>query len=111
MVLKKIALAEEGEIPRNVIREASLLLDLQHENIVRVSVLGDRLDRVLVDEDSVYMALEYLPMDLSVHLAWHFDKYPALARVVTLGYRAPEVLMGSSQYLSSIDMWSLGCIF
>lgn len=35
MALKKIALAEEGEIPTSVIREASLLLDLRHDNIVR----------------------------------------------------------------------------
>ncbi|XP_058200025.1 cell division control protein 2 homolog [Rhododendron vialii] len=162
MALKKIALAEEGEIPKSVIREASLLLDLRHDNIVR-------LDRVFVAEDSVYLALEYLPMDLNTHMAWHDDKYPALAKkflkqilsgvsychshkvwhrdlkpqnvlvdtrneaikicdfglargfvspnlalspeVVTLGYRAPEVLMGSGQYSSSIDLWSVGCIF
>ncbi|KAI4838838.1 MO15-related protein kinase [Plasmodium brasilianum] len=33
------------------------------------------------------------------------------SKVVTLWYRAPELLMGSSKYNSSIDMWSLGCIF
>jgi len=31
--------------------------------------------------------------------------------VVTLWYRAPDVLMGSSKYSSSIDIWSAGCIF
>ncbi|KAJ3339683.1 hypothetical protein HDU93_007909 [Gonapodya sp. JEL0774] len=30
--------------------------------------------------------------------------------VVTLWYRAPDVLMGSRQYSTSIDMWSAGCI-
>jgi len=30
--------------------------------------------------------------------------------VVTLWYRAPDVLMGSRQYSTSIDLWSLGCI-
>lgn len=30
--------------------------------------------------------------------------------VVTLWYRAPEVLLGSTQYTCSIDSWSLGCI-
>ncbi|RKP13259.1 protein serine/threonine kinase [Piptocephalis cylindrospora] len=31
--------------------------------------------------------------------------------VVTLWYRAPDVLMGSRQYGTSIDLWSIGCIF
>ncbi|KAL2912189.1 cyclin-dependent kinase 5 [Polyrhizophydium stewartii] len=30
--------------------------------------------------------------------------------VVTLWYRAPDVLMGSRQYSTSIDIWSTGCI-
>ncbi|KAK9060182.1 hypothetical protein SSX86_020886 [Deinandra increscens subsp. villosa] len=30
--------------------------------------------------------------------------------VVTLWYRAPELLMGSKLYSTAIDMWSLGCI-
>ncbi|MBN3322716.1 NLK2 kinase, partial [Atractosteus spatula] len=31
--------------------------------------------------------------------------------VVTQYYRAPEILMGSRHYSSSIDIWSVGCIF
>ncbi|KAJ1976163.1 negative regulator of the PHO system [Dimargaris verticillata] len=31
--------------------------------------------------------------------------------VVTLWYRAPDVLLGSKNYDSAIDMWSVGCIF
>jgi serine/threonine protein kinase len=30
--------------------------------------------------------------------------------VVTLWYRAPEVLLGSKVYSTAIDMWSVGCI-
>ncbi|KAG4989988.1 hypothetical protein JHK85_032971 [Glycine max] len=30
--------------------------------------------------------------------------------VVTLWYRAPELLLGTKQYSTAIDMWSLGCI-
>ncbi|ETV96606.1 CMGC/CDK/CRK7 protein kinase, variant 2 [Aphanomyces invadans] len=32
-------------------------------------------------------------------------------KVVTLWYRPPELLMGSTSYDYSIDMWSVGCIF
>eukprot|EP01136_Pigoraptor_vietnamica_P020542 Opistho-1_new@69558 len=31
--------------------------------------------------------------------------------VVTLWYRAPDILMGSRRYSTSIDIWSAGCIF
>jgi len=31
--------------------------------------------------------------------------------VVTLWYRSPEILLGSTKYTSAIDMWSIGCIF
>ena len=30
--------------------------------------------------------------------------------VMTLWYRAPEVLLGSKRYDSSVDIWSCGCI-
>ena len=32
-------------------------------------------------------------------------------KVVTLWYRAPDVLLGSRTYSTSIDVWSCGCIF
>nr|XP_016502962.1 PREDICTED: cell division control protein 2 homolog isoform X4 [Nicotiana tabacum]XP_016502963.1 PREDICTED: cell division control protein 2 homolog isoform X4 [Nicotiana tabacum] len=31
--------------------------------------------------------------------------------VVTLGYRAPEILLGSRCYSTPVDVWSVGCIF
>ena len=32
-------------------------------------------------------------------------------RVITLWYRAPELLLGTPQYDEKVDMWSAGCIF
>lgn len=31
--------------------------------------------------------------------------------ILTLWYRAPEVLMGSTHYSTAVDMWSVACIF
>eukprot|EP01062_Namystynia_karyoxenos_P025409 TRINITY_DN1999_c1_g1_i3.p2 TRINITY_DN1999_c1_g1~~TRINITY_DN1999_c1_g1_i3.p2 ORF type:complete len:353 (+),score=117.74 TRINITY_DN1999_c1_g1_i3:99-1061(+) len=31
--------------------------------------------------------------------------------VVTLWYRAPEILLGSKEYAPPVDVWSIGCIF
>lgn len=33
------------------------------------------------------------------------------SRVVTLWYRPPELLMGSTTYGVSVDLWSIGCVF
>ncbi|XP_074560639.1 cyclin-dependent kinase G-2-like [Curcuma longa] len=35
---------------------------------------------------------------------------PYTPLVVTLWYRAPELLLGAKEYSTAIDMWSLGCI-
>lgn len=31
--------------------------------------------------------------------------------MVTLWYRAPEILLGSRHYSTPVDVWSVGCIF
>ena len=31
--------------------------------------------------------------------------------IVSLWYRAPEIILGSEDYLLGVDMWSLGCLF
>ncbi|KAJ1512269.1 hypothetical protein HMI54_015828, partial [Coelomomyces lativittatus] len=36
---------------------------------------------------------------------------PLTQLVVTLWYRAPELLLGATEYTSAIDLWSVGCIF
>jgi cell division cycle 2-like protein len=40
------------------------------------------------------------------------DPAPSLTQlVVTLWYRAPELLLGAAAYDGAVDMWSLGCVF
>ena len=31
--------------------------------------------------------------------------------ILTLWYRAPEVLLGATHYSMAVDIWSVGCIF
>ncbi|MQM00453.1 hypothetical protein Taro_033180 [Colocasia esculenta] len=38
-------------------------------------------------------------------------KHPLTSRVVTLWYRPPELLLGSTDYGASVDLWSVGCVF
>ncbi|XP_054806625.1 protein IMPAIRED IN BABA-INDUCED STERILITY 1 [Prosopis cineraria] len=39
------------------------------------------------------------------------NKQPLTSRVVTLWYRPPELLLGSTDYGPSVDLWSIGCVF
>ncbi|XP_050224037.1 protein IMPAIRED IN BABA-INDUCED STERILITY 1 isoform X2 [Mercurialis annua] len=39
------------------------------------------------------------------------QRQPLTSRVVTLWYRPPELLLGSTEYGASVDLWSVGCIF
>lgn len=43
---------------------------------------------------------------------YYGDPPPKLTQlVVTLWYRAPELLLGAEKYGAEIDLWSVGCIF
>lgn len=39
------------------------------------------------------------------------DRGSYTPKVVTLWYRAPELLFGSDKYTAAVDMWAVGCIF
>jgi cell division cycle 2-like protein len=37
--------------------------------------------------------------------------HPMTVPVVTCWYRSPELLLGTKEYTTAVDMWSVGCIF
>lgn len=39
------------------------------------------------------------------------ENIPFFLQILTLWYRAPEVLLGATHYSTAVDMWSVGCIF
>ena len=56
--------------------------------------------------------------DLSIKLAdfglartYYYPIREYTHEIITLWYRAPEVLLGTEKYSQSVDMWSVGCIF
>ncbi|KAF6032781.1 hypothetical protein EB796_008918 [Bugula neritina] len=162
VALKETRLKEEEGTPFTAIREASLLKDLRHTNIVT-------LHDIVHTTDTLTFVFEYVETDLNQYnekhpgglhshnvkiflfqllrgLAFchnkrilHRDLKPqnllisdvgelkladfGLARaksipsktysneVVTLWYRPPDVLFGSTTYNASLDMWGVGCIF
>jgi cyclin-dependent kinase 14 len=162
VALKEIRLQEEEGTPFTAIREASLLKELKHANIVT-------LHDIIHTKTSLTFVFEYLSTDLSQYLENHpgglsprnvklfmFQLFRGLAychirrilhrdvkpqnlliseigelkladfglaraksvpshtyshEVVTLWYRPPDVLLGSTNYTISLDIWGAGCIF
>ena len=49
--------------------------------------------------------------DFGLARFFNFPIRPFTHEVVTLWYRAPEILLGTKFYCTGVDIWSLGCIF
>ncbi|EOY16810.1 Serine/threonine-protein kinase [Theobroma cacao] len=83
-----------------------LLSGLQHcheRGILHRDIKGSNL---LIDKNGMLKIADF-------GLANYFSpnrNYALTSRVVTLWYRAPELLLGSTDYGVGIDLWSAGCL-
>ncbi|PSS31696.1 Serine/threonine-protein kinase [Actinidia chinensis var. chinensis] len=83
-----------------------LLAGLQHchdRGILHRDIKGSNL---LIDKNGMLKIGDF-------GLAHYFDptrKHRLTSRVVTLWYRAPELLLGATDYGVGIDLWSAGCL-
>ncbi|KAK9857178.1 hypothetical protein WJX84_005943 [Apatococcus fuscideae] len=62
---------------------------------------------LLVEESTKILKIA----DLGLGRAFSIPIRTYTHEIVTLWYRAPEVLLGSSKYSLAVDMWSVACIF
>ncbi|EFJ32755.1 hypothetical protein SELMODRAFT_230893 [Selaginella moellendorffii] len=62
---------------------------------------------LLVDQDKGLLKIA----DLGLGRAFTVPLKSYTHEIVTLWYRAPEILLGASHYSVPVDMWSVGCIF
>ncbi|KAF4346649.1 hypothetical protein G4B88_006970 [Cannabis sativa] len=81
-----------------------LLRGLEHchsRGVVHRDIKGSN---ILIDKNGVLKIGDF-------GLATFYDQnQPMTSRVVTLWYRPPELLLGSTEYGPAIDLWSIGCI-
>ncbi|CAI0428589.1 unnamed protein product [Linum tenue] len=83
-----------------------LLLGLQHcheRGILHRDIKGSNL---LIDRDGTLKIADFGLANFFVPK----PKRPLTTRVVTLWYRAPELLLGATDYGVGIDLWSVGCL-
>lgn len=164
VALKKMRMEREKDgIPVSGLREISILLACDHENIVRMKeiAVGRSLESMFLvmsycEQDlaslldnmqspfsesqvkcimkQVFRGLKYLHSTFIVHrdlkvsnilmtdkgslkladfglARWYgLPLKPMTPKVVTLWYRAPELLLNARTQTTAIDMWSAGCI-
>ncbi|KAL9160973.1 hypothetical protein ABFS82_08G235300 [Erythranthe guttata] len=106
--LTKVISRPEGRLTEPQVKSymQQLLSGLQHcheRGILHRDIKGSNL---LIDEYGVLKIADF-------GLANSYQNKPKRAltsRVVTLWYRAPELLLGSTDYGVGIDLWSAGCL-
>ncbi|KAF1315668.1 Cmgc/cdk/cdc2 protein kinase, partial [Globisporangium splendens] len=103
VALKRIRLETEDDgIPSTALREISVLRELEHPNIVS----DLKPQNLLV---SLKGSLKIADFGLARAFSIPVKKYTH--EVVTLWYRAPEILLGQEIYSPPVDIWSVGVIF
>ncbi|CAN7138141.1 unnamed protein product, partial [Brassica rapa subsp. narinosa] len=63
--------------------------------------------------DPKTMRLKIADLGLARAFTLPMKKYTheLIISILTLWYRAPEVLLGATHYSTAVDMWSVGCVF
>ncbi|KAG6408132.1 hypothetical protein SASPL_131135 [Salvia splendens] len=123
----------QAESVRFMAREIMILRMLDHPNVMKLEgIITSRLS------STIYLVFEYMEHDLAGLLSCpditfsesqvkclmrqiadfglaYFTRpktrEPLTNRVVTLWYRPPELLLGSTNYGGEVDLWSVGCVF
>ncbi|EEA05264.1 cell division control protein 2, putative [Cryptosporidium muris RN66] len=64
---------------------------------------------ILVTDNKYYPKVKIA--DFGLARLYSFPLKTLTREVVTLWYRAPELLLGMKHYTNAVDIWSIGCIF
>ncbi|CAI2304428.1 unnamed protein product [Caenorhabditis sp. 36 PRJEB53466] len=97
-----------GVLPSNYVKSFmwQLLSALSYCHLRRIVHRDLKPQNILVSDAGVVKIA-----DFGLARSFSFPSRNYTHEVVTLWYRPPEILLGSQRYSTSLDMWSLGCIF
>ena len=86
--------------------------DLKPQNLL-INREGSKLNNLLTHSCiNFYLLIGELKLaDFGLARACGIPVRSYTHEVVTLWYRAPDVLLGSHKYSTPVDIWSIGCIF
>ncbi|CAO2646141.1 Cyclin-dependent kinase 3 [Lemmus lemmus] len=100
--------APTSELPLNVVKSylSQLLQGLNFCHCHRVIHRDLKPQNLLINE---FGAIKLA--DFGLARAFGVPMRTYTHEVVTLWYRAPEILLGSKFYSTAVDLWSIGCIF
>lgn len=106
--LKRFIEDVEGEISMKLVKSylRQLLQGLEYCHTNRILHRDLKPQNLLIDRWG-YIKLA----DFGLARSFGLPTRSFTHEVVTLWYRAPEILLGSKFYTASVDVWSLGCIF
>lgn len=90
---------------KHIFKQIVEAIDYCHENLVFHRDLKPQ--NILIDKNG--KTVKIADFGLARHFSVPFRLYSK--EIVTLWYRAPEVIMGAKDYGIGVDIWSLGCIF
>ena len=96
--------ALDGPTIQHLMRQLLLSVEYCHARMVLHRDLKPQ--NLLISRDKVLKLADFglgRAFEIPVHKMTH--------DVVTLWYRPPDVLLGSTTYGTAVDIWSLGCIF
>lgn len=69
-----------------------------------------KTENILLTVDGVVKIADFGLSCKMIDASTTFERVHYTSEVVTQWYRAPEILLGDTQYNERIDMWSMGCI-
>ncbi|EAY07049.1 CMGC family protein kinase [Trichomonas vaginalis G3] len=96
-------------VTKSILFQLLLALDHIHQRgIIHCDITPPNL--IIMPENSKIPGIVKL-IDFGLARAIDNTNFPKNTGVVTVWYRAPELLLGDSHYDASIDLWSAGCIF
>ncbi|XP_066362470.1 cyclin-dependent kinase C-2-like [Miscanthus floridulus] len=99
--------ATRFSIPQVKCYMRQLLMGLHYCHINQVLHRDIKGSNLLIDNHGILKLA-----DFGLARSFSNDHHANLTnRVITLWYRPPELLLGSTQYGPAVDMWSVGCIF